>query len=65
MQFSRCEPLLLEADSWGQGNFGNQEEGERPPLKAVTKQRLVKTVADWEDLMCPIVFCEVCRTVKA
>jgi hypothetical protein len=25
------------------GQFGNPEERERPPLKAVTRQRLVKT----------------------
>jgi hypothetical protein len=25
------------------GQFGNPEEGERPPLKAATRQRLVKT----------------------
>jgi hypothetical protein len=28
-----------EAGSWGRGQFGNPEEGERPPLKAATKQR--------------------------
>jgi hypothetical protein len=37
--FSRCELLLLEADSWGRGQFGNPEEGERQPLEAATKQR--------------------------
>jgi hypothetical protein len=26
-----------------QGQFGNPEEGKRPPLEAVTRQRLVKT----------------------
>jgi hypothetical protein len=31
--------LLWEAGSWGRGQFGNQEEGERPQLKAATKQR--------------------------
>jgi hypothetical protein len=25
------------------GQFGNPEEGERPPFEAVTRQRLVKT----------------------
>jgi hypothetical protein len=33
------ELLLLEAGSWGQRQFRNPEEGERPPLKAATKQR--------------------------
>jgi hypothetical protein len=28
------------------GQFGNPEEGERPPLETATKQRLVKTVTD-------------------
>jgi hypothetical protein len=32
LQFSRGELFLLEAGSWGRGNFGNPEEG-------VTKQR--------------------------
>jgi hypothetical protein len=34
-----CEKLVAEA----RGQFGNPEEGERPPLKAVTRQRLLKT----------------------
>jgi hypothetical protein len=29
--------------AWIRGQFGNLEEGERPPLEAATKQRLVKT----------------------
>jgi hypothetical protein len=37
--FSRCELLLLYAGSWGRGQFGNKEEGERTPLKAITTQR--------------------------
>jgi hypothetical protein len=37
-----CEKLVDEA-RW---QFRNPEEGERPPLKAATKQRLVKTVTD-------------------
>jgi hypothetical protein len=56
-----CEKLVTEA----RGYFGNPEEGERRPLKAATKQRLVKTVTYWEDLMCPVVISEVCRTVRA
>jgi hypothetical protein len=39
LRFSRCELLLLEAGSWCRGPFGILEEGERPPLVAVTKQR--------------------------
>jgi hypothetical protein len=39
LEFRPCELLLLEADSWGQGEFRNQEEGEHPPFKAATKQR--------------------------
>jgi hypothetical protein len=31
------------AGSWGRWQFGNPEEGERPPLEVATKQRLVKT----------------------
>jgi hypothetical protein len=33
--FSR-ELLLLEAGNLGRGQFGNPEEGERPPLEAAT-----------------------------
>jgi hypothetical protein len=39
MGFSRCELSLLEASSWGRGQVGNPEEGERPQLEAVTEQR--------------------------
>jgi hypothetical protein len=65
LRFSRCKVFLLEAGSWARGQFGNPEEGGRPPLKAATKQRLVKTVTDWEDMVCPIVICEACKTVIA
>jgi hypothetical protein len=39
LRFSPCEPLLLEAGSWGRGQFGNPEEGQRSPLEATTKQQ--------------------------
>jgi hypothetical protein len=31
--------LLLEADSWGRGQFGNPEEGERLTLEVANKRR--------------------------
>jgi hypothetical protein len=40
--FSR-EMLLWEADRSGWWQFGNLDEGERPPLKAANKRRLRKT----------------------
>jgi hypothetical protein len=43
LEFSRCEVLLWETGSWGLGQFKIPEEWERPPLGAVTRQRLVKT----------------------
>jgi hypothetical protein len=49
LHFSHGELLLLEAGSWGWGLFGSPEDGERPPLEAATKQRLVKNIAVWED----------------
>jgi hypothetical protein len=55
--FSSHELLLWEAGSCGRGKFRNPEEGEHLPLEVATKQWLVKTVTDWEDLVCPI--CEV------
>jgi hypothetical protein len=39
LELSRCELQLWEAGNWGRGQFGNQEEGEYPPLEAATKQR--------------------------
>jgi hypothetical protein len=39
LQFSRCVLLLSEAGTWERVEFGNPEEGERPPLKAAAKQR--------------------------
>jgi hypothetical protein len=38
LRFGCCELLLLEVGSWGRGQFGNSEEGERPQLEAATKQ---------------------------
>jgi hypothetical protein len=39
LEFILSELLLLEAGSWGQGEFGNPEEGQRPPFEAATKQQ--------------------------
>jgi hypothetical protein len=41
LSFSSCVTEAL-------GRFGNQEEGKRPPLEAVTKEQ-VKKQEDWED----------------
>jgi hypothetical protein len=38
-----CSCEKQESGIWGRGQFGNPEKGERPPLEAATKQRLVKT----------------------
>jgi hypothetical protein len=35
--FSHCELLLLEAGSWGLGEFGKPQDRECPPLEAATK----------------------------
>jgi hypothetical protein len=37
--------------------FGAVEES--PLLKSVTMKQLVQTVADWKDLACALVICEV------
>jgi hypothetical protein len=37
-----CQKLVAEAGD----SSGKPDEGERPPLQAATKQRLVKTVTD-------------------
>jgi hypothetical protein len=50
--FNCCELLLLEGCSWGREQFENPEEGEHPLLVAATKQWLVETVTDWEQLVC-------------
>jgi hypothetical protein len=59
LEFSRCELLLREAGSWGRGQFGKPEKGERPALEAAIERRLVNIVTDWVYLVCPIVICEV------
>jgi hypothetical protein len=41
-QWKICSSEKWEAGIWDQGQFGNKEEGERQPLEAATKQRLVK-----------------------
>jgi hypothetical protein len=65
LEFSHFELLLLEAGSWGRGQFGNPEERKCPPLEAATKEQLVKAVTGWEEEVYPIVICEVCGTVRA
>jgi hypothetical protein len=50
---------MLEAGIWGQGQFENPEEEERPWLEAANKQRLIKTAKDWENLVCPTVIREM------
>jgi hypothetical protein len=62
--FSCCELLLWEAGSWDWGQFSNPEIGEHPPLKATIRQQLLKTITDWEDLVCAIaVVLNLCHTV--
>jgi hypothetical protein len=48
---------LLESDGWDRRQLGNPEESERPMLEAATKQRLMKTVTDWEVLVYRILIC--------
>jgi hypothetical protein len=55
LRSSYCELLLLETGMLGQREFWNPRETERPPLESATKQRLVKNVTDWEDLVCPVI----------
>jgi hypothetical protein len=43
LQFSHCELLLLEDGSWGTGKVREPRVRRCPPLKAVTRQRLVDT----------------------
>jgi hypothetical protein len=43
LQFSPSELLLLEAGSCGLGIIREPRGSERPPLKTVARQRLVKT----------------------
>jgi hypothetical protein len=50
------QSLWAVAGSWGQGYFGNPEEGERPPLEAATKQWLVKTWLDTSVCVCVFVY---------
>jgi hypothetical protein len=52
------------AGSWGRGQFGNPEEGERPPLEAVTRERLMKTQQAEKTWVFAQVNCKVCELVK-
>jgi hypothetical protein len=54
-----CEKLVAEP----QGQFGKPEEGERPPLEAVTR-RLVKTQQAENTKVCAAVNCKVRELVK-
>jgi hypothetical protein len=54
-----CDLLLLEAGSWGQGQFGNPEEGECPPLKISTKQQLVETLQTQNTSLCATAVCKL------
>jgi hypothetical protein len=58
------EFVLVESYcSWGQEQFGNPEEGERPLLEAVTR-RLMKTEQAEKTEVCSLVNCKVCELVK-
>jgi hypothetical protein len=49
-----CENLVTEA-----GDISiTQRKEETSTVEAATKQRLVKTVTGWEDLVCPVVICK-------
>jgi hypothetical protein len=48
-----CEKLVAEAVGRGTSTF-----------EAATKQRLLKTVTVWQNLVCPIMICEMCKTVR-
>jgi hypothetical protein len=55
----RSEKLVAEA----RGQFGNPGEAERPPLKAATKQQLVKTEKTPICALVTVIF-GVCNSVK-
>jgi hypothetical protein len=46
------------------GQFGNPEEGERLPLEAATRQRLVKTLQAEKTYVFALVNCKVCELVN-
>jgi hypothetical protein len=50
-EHQQLSQLRVAIVSWGWGQFGNPEEGERPPLKAANKQWLGKT----EKTLCAVV----------
>lgn len=50
MTFSCCYLLLLEVCSWRRVQFENTEESEHLLFEAAAKQRLLKVLADWEDV---------------
>jgi hypothetical protein len=46
LQFSYCEPLLLEAGSWSKEIIQTPREREHLQLEAITRQWLVETLTD-------------------
>jgi hypothetical protein len=64
-QFHGNNCTATEKQCFQHGPCQDVKSGECPPLEAATKQWLVKNVTDWEDLVCPVVICEVCRRVAA
>jgi hypothetical protein len=50
-----CHKLVAKAGD----NSVTQRKGNVRVLEAATKQRIKMIVTDWEDLVCPIVICEV------
>jgi hypothetical protein len=58
LRFSRCELLLWEAGSWGQGQFGNAEEGECPPLEVAMSNGQWRRYCG-QQCVCIIMNCEI------
>jgi hypothetical protein len=63
--FSPCEPLLLEAGSWGTGIVREPRVRGTSAVEAVTRKRMVKTQQAGKSLVCALLNCRMCELATA
>jgi hypothetical protein len=61
LQFSPCEPLLLEAGSWGTGIIRESRVSGTSAVGSRYQTTTGEKTADWNDIVRAIVNCRVCE----
>jgi hypothetical protein len=64
-QFGPCEPLLLEAGSWGTGRIREPRVRRTSAAGSRYQTTTGEDTADWKDLVRAVVNCRVCELVLA